>query len=303
MKLNVSVDPKPYKEYVNNAASCVSVDKKSILISGGNADEDTGGCGTGGWHRYVIMKPIQNVWSYSLATKQYTALPPLPRSTYNHSMFRFKSKIYVLATHHDFPMTGIYIYNDSKWITVDINLHRKFLLNKRLCIENEKVHIVHVNQHYTMDLSNNFKIKQHNDIPFYWSVGRGFLKFHQNYIYALGGIGKDHTCKIFDLMYKFNLKTNEWSQCRNLPQNIMDFCCEIYQNKILIIGGFDYGGHGSDTYGPSKKIFIYDINTNKWILSQYELKNPVRNSASVLVNNNIHLFGGKINPNQSLNQS
>lgn len=111
-------------------------------------------------------------------------------------------------------------------------------------------------------------------------------------------------CENLDL-YELDLENYRWTKLKaqpmnndksNLPITRDEHTCVVYDNSLVIFGGFKFGE-------KTNTMFRYHINSNTW--EQIYASNPpsprVGHSACYVHNNAMIIFGGKDGENNKLN--
>lgn len=119
----------------------------------------------------------------------------------------------------------------------------------------------------------------------------------QNGIYVLGGYNGIKN-SFLSSCERFDLETNQWSPISDMQVPKCAFGATTLSNRyIFTVGGYD----GIVRLSVIEK---YDINTNKWTLLNYEMKQPLSNSACFAYSDHsIMILGGGHNVGFSLEMS
>ena len=99
-------------------------------------------------------------------------------------------------------------------------------------------------------------------------------------------------------MYSFDFQKHNWqiikpkftNDANDIPQGRDDHSCAVYNNTMVIFGGFTTDGE------PSNDVFKYHFLENKWERVNPECKelpSPRIGHSAVIYEDNMYVFGGK----------
>lgn len=114
-------------------------------------------------------------------------------------------------------------------------------------------------------------VQIYNTITNTWSYGaemitpRYFAKAIQynNKIYCFGGVSEGSSnleSDVLNIVEIYDIATNTWSRGINMPETKEKMDIQLYNDKILVIGGVNERGHGTH----STNINVFNLKTNSW---------------------------------------
>jgi N-acetylneuraminic acid mutarotase len=111
---------------------------------------------------------------------------------------------------------------------------------------------------------------------------------YKDCVYILGG---EYIHETFDFLFKFNTKTEEWSNIKVstiFPDSIQNCTCNVYKNHVYILCGVD-----NTLVIPNRKLVTLNLDKEEWkILEIKNYPSPRYLHTTVLYGNSLFLFGG-----------
>eukprot|EP01084_Bolivina_argentea_P158923 276804_1 len=280
--LHVTIDEtSPYNGAVRYPCA-VSVGSGSILVFGGydNMNQNK-------------RCSIPNVWFYNVIINQYVQMKPLPYGVEGPSAAITPDGDGVVVVGGNGSKMVVYTPNTTK---EDHEIHEilyKIGTGASIVFDNNNnLHILggHENkgmQHLLIKWDQNKLLKDREIINLGNTPNSCYYSgvcHYKNKIYVMGSYYEKK-----DAFWIYDIKNQTWKNGPNMPLKKSGVGCHlINDNKDIILIGDGYGGKDSDI------ILLYNIETNKWRISETKLKHNIGFHASALLAERceIHGFSG-----------